>query len=55
MKNESQQEEKHKKKIIMLILNIENSDLQDFNISSNMQDTLLKWITLIINILNAVI
>lgn len=55
MKNESQQEEQLKKKIIMLILNIENSDLQDFNISRNMQDTLLKWITLIINILNAVI
>lgn len=42
MKNESQQEEQLKKKIIMLILNIENSDLQDFNISRNMQDTLLK-------------
>lgn len=43
MKNESQQEEQLKKIIIiMLILNIENSDLQDFNISRNMQDTLLK-------------
>lgn len=41
MKNESQQEEQLKK-IIMLILNIENSDLQDFNISRNMQDTSLK-------------
>lgn len=43
MKNESQQEEQLKKIIIiMLILNIENSDLPDFNISRNMQDTLLK-------------